>query len=124
MESTPKRIKTGSNHNGSSFKLLKDKYAKSLPDPFKFPENYSPLVSSGLSSENMIPHTVEKFITEIARAAFTFKYYPLPEEFSRLAQQCVQKYPFLASTAGGHVILAVNNLWFLYFGAGTHRGRN
>ena len=86
-----------------SFTIPYDKYTKALPDPFKFPDNYSPLVASSLSSGHMAPNAIEKFITEVGRAAFSYKYYPLTEELERLAQQCVSQYPFLKSSQGSHV---------------------
>uniref|UniRef100_A0A1X7V7S6 Uncharacterized protein n=1 Tax=Amphimedon queenslandica TaxID=400682 RepID=A0A1X7V7S6_AMPQE len=48
FESTPKRIKKVDNEV-LSFTVLRDKHSKKMPDRFKFPDKYSPLVAADLS---------------------------------------------------------------------------
>ena len=60
-----------------SFTLVNDKLSKPLPDPFPFPDNYSP---EALNNKVMPPKTLEKFVTAVARAAFAIKCYPTSQE--------------------------------------------
>ena len=82
------------------FIIEKDKNSKSVPDPFPFPEKYTPEVAMCISRQFMPPQVVEKVITCLARAVFAHKYYPTKSELEQVAAQAVQKYPFVKAPAG------------------------
>ena len=94
---SPKRYKSDET-NMQVFDLPNDKLSKKLPDPFIFPEQYSPEISVCISNQSMPPKTVDKFITAIA--VFLFKCYPTTPELEQVARQTTEKYPFLRAPAG------------------------
>lgn len=82
------------------FALENDKLMKPLPDPFPFPENYSPEITVALTNWLMPPKTLEKFVTAVARAAFALKCYPTSKELERVAIQAIEKWEFLRAPQG------------------------
>lgn len=104
---SPKKIRL------EMFHLPKDKHTKSLSTPFNLPKNYPPEVQCALSTKSMMPHTVNRFLTTIARAIYNEKCYPTAEEYSRVAQEIIGMYPFLASPVGNphvsinHIVLSM-----------------
>ena len=83
-----------------SFQLPNDKHQKELTDPFQLPQNYPPEVECALKSKAMMPRTMNRFLTTLARAVYSEKCYPTAKEYERVAKQVIRKYPFLASPAG------------------------
>ena len=81
------------------FILVNDNYTKPLPDPFPFPDNYSPEITVALN-KLMPPDTLEKFITAVGRAVFALKYYPTSKELERVAIQTTEKWIFLRAPHG------------------------
>ena len=92
-----------------SFHLPKDKFSKSLSKPFNFPQNFPPEVEGALSTKSMLPRTLNRFLTTIARAIYNEKCYPTAEEYRRVAEETIQRYPFLASPVGSPYV-SVNDL--------------
>ena len=74
---------------------MNDKHTKPLPDPFPFPDNYSPEITVALNNKLMPPDTLEKFITAVGRAVFALKCYPTSKELERVAIQATEKWVFL-----------------------------
>ena len=83
-----------------SFQLPNDKHQKRLSNPFKLPQNYPPEVECCLRSKTMMPRTMNRFLTTLARAVFNEKCYPTAKEYESIAKEVIRKYPFLASPAG------------------------
>ena len=81
------------------FILVNDKYTKPLPDPFPFPDNYSPEITVALN-KLMPPDTLEKFITAVGRTVFALKCYPTSKELERVAIQATEKWIFLRAPHG------------------------
>ena len=71
-----------------------------LPKPFSLPDNFSPIVMSGLKEGKLSGKAMTKFITEVAAAIYRHKSYPTKEEKEHVALQCVRKYQFLESSCG------------------------
>lgn len=82
------------------FQLTNDKNTTSLPNPFPFPQNYTPRVECALRSKVMPPEVMKKFLAAIARAVYSIKCYPTASEYESLGVQIIQRYPFLKSPAG------------------------
>lgn len=83
-----------------SFHLVNDKNKKSLSNPFQFPQNYPPEVECALKTKSMMPRTMNRFLTTLARSIYSEKCYPTAREYQHVAQEVIRKYPFLASPAG------------------------
>jgi hypothetical protein len=75
-------------------------YKAPLPRPFNLPQNFSPLVNSGLQAGSLSGKALTKFITEVAASVYSYKSYPTSEEKHHVALQCIRKYPFLESSCG------------------------
>ena len=72
----PKKVKIQQDENKQSLVSVNDKHIKPLPDPFSFPNKYSPKITIALN-KLIPPPTLEKFITAVGRAVFTLKCYPI-----------------------------------------------
>ena len=84
----------------------KRKQEAPLPRPFQLPINFQPNIQTGLDKHNLTGRTRAKFITAVAEAIYRFKSYPTRDEYEHVAQQIVQKWPFMDS-ATGHVSLYI-----------------
>ena len=66
-----------------------------------------------LEAKALLPALSGRFYGILARAIYAMKCYPTPEEYRRIGQQIIDKYPFLKSPVGvpyvsdqhGHIIL-------------------
>lgn len=75
-----------------------------LPNPFPLPQNYPVDVETDLKRGSMTVTTMRKFVTVVAHAIFALKRYPSLVEFTLVALQIVNNYPFLKNTgANPHV---------------------
>ena len=72
-----------------------------LPDPFPLPQNFRPDVELALKSGNMTTNTRKAYLSQVASAIFGYKKYPIREEFMRVADQIIRRYPFLQSPMPG-----------------------
>ena len=62
------------------FTLPQDRDRKTLPDPFPFPDNYSPILTAAIANKRTNPRTLEKMIIAFARSVYGYKCYPTTEE--------------------------------------------
>ena len=110
-----------------SFTLVNDKLSKPLPDPFPFPDNYSPEITIALTKKVMPPKTLEKFITAVAIAAFALKCYPTSQELERLAIQAIEKWEFLRAPQGSPYVsklVILNTVYMMSSFLGSHLDRD
>ena len=96
----PKKIKTEQDEKTKQKFILVNKYTKPLPDPFPFPDNYSPEVIVALNNKLMPPDTLEKFKTAVGRTVFALKCYPTSKELEKVAIQATEKWIFLRAPHG------------------------
>lgn len=68
-----------------------------IPSPFPFPKHYTPDIELGLQLKNLQPKMLAKLCTRFANVMLMYKRYPSKKDYEHVAQQIVQKYPFLAS---------------------------
>lgn len=71
-----------------------------LPDPFVLPRNYPPVVTAALQKKLLIGNARARFFHTIASAIFYFKGYPTSEEYRRVSEAILAKYPFLIGAGG------------------------
>ena len=76
---------------------LKRKAVKegSLPNPFPLPLNYRADIETGLRTGIMSKEAKSHFFSKVASSMFQYKKKPTKEEYTRVAQQLIAKYPFL-----------------------------
>ena len=84
---------------------------KDIPDPFPFPPHYQPDIELSLKLRVLQPNQVARLITRLDNAMFLYKRYPKRCEYERVAQQVIQKYPFLKSPI--HPYVSLHNLFTL-----------
>ena len=92
-----------------AFKSRKDKLSEEpLPDPFPLPENYRPDVQLALETGKMTGETRRTYLSQVASAIFNCKKYPTRDEFTRVAIDIVNRYPFLGSpsSCGSKTVLS------------------
>ena len=82
------------------FILENDKFTKTLPDPFPFPDNFTPEISLAIRNQMMPPRVLDKFITAVARAVFALKMYPTSKELERMSIQAIERWVFLQESYG------------------------
>lgn len=92
----------------------KRKEENPLPDPFPFPKNYRPDVEVALHTGNMSRETKAAFLSSIAGAMFSYKMYPVGEEYTRIACQIIRQYPFLKPPNGSPTVCFIN-VSFLHY---------
>ena len=98
--SSPPSKKLKLESSNSPFVLENDKLTKSLPDPFPFPDNFTPEISLAIRNQMMPPRVLNKFITAVARAVFAFKMYPTSNELERVSIQAIERWVFLRASYG------------------------
>ena len=80
------------------------KSERPLPDPFPLPENFCYDVEVALKSGKMTRETTKSFYSTVASSMLSYKRYPTQEEYTRVAVEIVNKYPFLKSPSGSSVV--------------------
>ena len=68
-----------------------------IPQSFPFPGHYTADIELALKMKQVQPWQLAKLVTRIAHVMFDYKRYPTRKEYERVAQQLVDKYPFLTS---------------------------
>ena len=68
-----------------------------IPSPFPFPSHYQSDIELGLKLQKMTPLTLSKFLTRIANVMFMYKRYPKRSDFESVANEIVDRYPFMKS---------------------------
>ena len=71
-----------------------------LPIPFDLPLNYSQVVMEGLDRKILNGIAFSKFVLSVSSAIFRYTTQPTTPEYHHVAQQIVEKYPFLKCKAG------------------------
>ena len=74
-----------------------------IPNPFPFPKHFNPQIEIGIQAKKLSSHQQSKFVTAIANVMYTYKRKPNKDDYDRVARQCVEKYPFIASPISYHV---------------------
>ena len=74
-----------------------------IPNPFHLPKHFNPQIEIGIRAKKLSSHQQSKFVTAIANIMYTYKRKPNKDDYDRVARQCVEKYPFIASPISYHV---------------------
>jgi len=69
-----------------------------LPNPFQLPQHFLATVEVGLPNESI--GIISKFATCIASSILYFEQYPTTQEFTEVAQQVIEKYPWMKARLG------------------------
>lgn len=77
---------------------------ESLPDPFPLPKNFPSEVEIALRTEKMTKETNRVFLSAVAAAMLGYKRYPTKEEYTRVAKDIIQKYPFMRPSNGSPTV--------------------
>lgn len=75
--------------------IISDEEAKEIPDPFPFPATYNANVDVALHKGNLCPATTTHFYSRIAGIMAIYTKKPTKQEYFRVAQAIMKKYPFL-----------------------------
>ena len=107
-----KKMKLESSH--CPFILENDKFTKSLPDPFPFPDNFTPEISLAMRNQIMPPRVLDKYITAVAREVFALKMYPTSKELERVSIQAIERWVFLQASYGSPFVILFYLFQFIY----------
>jgi len=81
-----------------------EKREEPLPIPFELPRNYHKDVTEELSHNRLSGKARTKFIASVCSAIFKYKSFPTTPEYNHVADQIVEKYPFLKSKSGSGIV--------------------
>ena len=79
-----------------------------LPNPFPLPQYFPATVEVGLQNESI--GIISKFATCIASLILCFKQYPTTQEFTGVAQQVIEKYPWMKARLGPPTVCYISIL--------------
>ena len=77
---------------------------ESLPDPFPLPKNFPSEVEMALRTQKMTKETNRAFLSAVAAAMLAYKRFPTKEEYTRVAKDILQKYPFMRPSNGSPTV--------------------
>ena len=80
---------------GPTIVTIEESEDSDIPSPF--PSHYRSDIELGLKLQTMTPLTLSKFLTRIANVMFMYKRYPKMADFESVANEIVDRYPFMKS---------------------------